>query len=103
MRQFTTPERIALDEIFNFGETTIDNLQSQLHTDIYDFLRKKDNLNTIIDRKIIRDRTKAKPYDSAILTKYITRTFNASKAIEQLVQEISGRFLIYIDFHFLLQ
>ncbi len=101
MSTFTVYERLLFDEMFNIGETSMDNIKSLLHPDVYDFLHDKGNLNTIIDRKILREKNKDKPYDALILTKFLNSTFDAGKAIVELVNEITGRFLIYIDFHFL--
>ena len=99
MTTFSTYERMMFDEILNFEETTSDNIQSLLHPDIYEFLRKNDNINTILDRKIVRDKNQHKPYDSAIFTKYITDKLDIGATIMDLAKEITGRFLIYIDFH----
>ena len=92
---------MLFDEIFNVGETSMENIKSLLHPDVYEFLHKKNNLTTIVDRKILREKNIDKPYDALILTKFLNSNFNASKAVVELVNEITGRFLVYIDFHFL--
>ncbi len=99
---FNSEERMLIDEIFNLQETTLETLPNQLHPDIYEHLRRNNNLNTIIDRKIIRDSNPSKPYDSAVLTKFLVPTFNVAKAIRELIENLNGRFLIYIDFHFMM-
>ena len=99
---FTTEERITMKEIFKLGQTTAENLTERLHPDIYNHLRGTNNLNTIIDRIIIRDHNPDKPYDAAVITKFLVPSFDVGKAIQQLVESISNRFLIYIDFHFLM-
>ena len=101
---FNSEERMLIDEIFNLEpkETELDDLPNLLHADIYDHLRKNNNLNTIIDRKIIREANKDKPYDAIVLTKFLRPKFDVFKAIKDLVESLNNRFLIYIDFHFMI-
>ena len=93
---------MLMEEIFKLGQTTLENLSESLHPDVYDHLKRNRNLNTIIDRMIFREHNPAKPYDAAVITKFLTPAFDVGKAIEELVESISNRFLIYIDFHFLM-
>ena len=95
---------MLMNDIFNLepNETTLDDLPNLLHADIYKTLRRNNNLNTIIDRKIFRESTKAKPYDAIVLTKFLRPNFDVAKAIKNLVENLNNRFLIFIDFHFMI-
>ena len=54
----------VIKKVFNIGETNQENLAEKLPADIYDFLKKNDNLKTIIDRLIYRPKTKYRPFDN---------------------------------------
>ena len=94
-------ERKFITELFNIKETNLDNIENQLQPQLYEFLSKNNNIRTIIDRVIFRTQNKFRPYDSVIITKFLTKEFDCVKSIMELVGNITGNFLIYIDFHFL--
>ena len=91
-----------IKNLFNIGETDKENISEKLPKEIYDFLYNNEHVKTIIDRIIYRKKTRARPFDSLIVTKFLTNEVNLKKLFEQLCENVSGSFLIYVDFHFLL-
>ena len=96
----TIDECDFIKEIFK-KEMSDQNLESELEPGVYDFLSKQGNLNTISDRLIFSKKTKYRPYDSVIITKFLKSNFNVVDSISELAGYLSGNFLMYIDFHFL--
>ena len=92
----------VIKKVFNIGETNQENLAEKLPADIYDFLKKNDNLKTIIDRLIYRPKTKYRPFDNLIVTKFLSGDLNLKKKFEEIFENISGNFLLYLDFHFII-
>ena len=88
--------------ILKIGEVTEENIEEQLPREVYDFLKTNENFKTIVDRCIYRKRTRARPFDSMIITKFMTEDFDVHKKFEEILSNISGHLLLYIDFHFLI-
>lgn len=91
-----------IEKLFKIGETDKENIAEKLPADIYDFLQNNEHVKTIIDRLIYRKKTRARPFDSLIVTKFLSKELNLKKLFELLCENVSGSFLIYVDFHFLL-
>ena len=89
-------------ESLNIGETTKENISEKLPTEVYNFLLARENIKTIIDRLIYRKRTKSRPFDSLVVTKFLSEEINICKIFDEILSGISGKFLLYIDFHFLI-
>ena len=98
---FTNEEKDYLTSLFKLHETTKENVIEKLRSHVYEFLEKNGNLGTIVDRGIFRTKNKYRPYDSLTVTKFLTEDFDIAKTISDAAGNITGNFLIYIDFHFL--
>jgi len=97
----TNNEREFIQELFQIGTTTAENIETKLAPQIFDFLKQNGNLNTIIDSVLFKEKNKFRPYEAAIITKYLTPDLDPADMIKELTGGLSGQFLIYIDFHFL--
>lgn len=97
----TNEEREYISSLFNLNETTLENVSDYLKPHVYEFLSQSFNLGTIIDRGIFRNKNKFRPYETVTITKFLTQDFDIVKTINELIGNITGNFLIYIDFHFL--
>ena len=89
-------------KLFKIGATDSENINEKIPKDVYEFLKQNENIKTIIDRLLYRPRTRARPFDSVIVTKFLDREIKIRNIFEDLLSGISGEFLIYIDFHFLI-
>lgn len=89
-------------ETLKIGQTDQENIVEKLPKDVYEFLKQRDNIRTIIDRVIHRKKTKSRPFDSLIVTKFLSEEMNITHAFDEILSGISGHFLLYIDFHFLI-
>jgi len=98
---FSIEERNLILDTFNFNESTKENVREKLQPHIFTFLSENGNIGTIVDKCIFRPKNIYRPYESVTLTKFLTDKFDCASAIDELAGNISGNFLIYIDFHFL--
>jgi len=97
----TNNEREFIEELFQIGTTTPDNIETKLNPQIFNFLKQNGNLNTIMDSVLFKEKNKFRPYESAIITKLLTPDIDSANLIKELTGGLSGEFLIYVDFHFL--
>ncbi len=99
--KFNIEEIDTMKELFQIGDTSAENISNLLHEDVYNFLKDEKRINTIVDRLIYRQANNAKPFDVIILTKFLKKDFNIIQALQKLLENLTGRYCIYIDFHFL--
>ena len=98
---FTNDEKDYLTELFKLDETTKENVIEKLRPHVYEFLSQNGNLGTIVDKGIFRTKNTYRPYDSVTITKFLTENFDIAETISDVAGNITGSFLIYVDFHFL--
>ena len=93
------------DLINSFFETKIDEekIQTVLPEDIFNFLKQNAHLKTIRDRVIFRDSNQYRTFSTCTLTKFILPETNVVHLLTELVESLTPDFLIFIDFHFLIQ
>jgi hypothetical protein len=98
--KFTIIEREHIEE-----STTLKakNISEYLPENVYDFLKKENKLQTIRDDVFFSLTSKFRPYDYCRLTKFIGPDFNAKNFLENLLSELSPPYLVFIDFHFLIE
>ena len=98
--KFTIIEREHIKEIISLkGE----NISKCLPDNVYDFLKKENKLQTIKDDVFFSLNSKFRPYDYCRLTKFIGPDFSAKVFLENLLAELSPPYLVFIDFHFLIE
>ena len=102
MAAFNAEEKNFINSLF---EIKIDEekLQTLLPEEIFDFLKKNAYLKTIKDRVIFRDSNQYRPFSTCTLTKFILPETNVVNFLTDLVESLTPDFLIFIDFHFLIQ
>ena len=91
-----------IKDILKIGKTDRENIRDKLPRDVFDFLKQNDNLRTVIDRIIHRKKTNSRPFDSLIVTKFLDEELDIKETFAEILSSISGNFLLYIDFHFLI-
>ena len=99
---FTEFEIDFIKDLLKIGKTDKENISKKLPREIFEFLKEKDNIKTIIDRAIYRQKTKSRPFDSLIVTKFLHKEIDIKTIFSEILAGISGDFLLYIDFHFLI-
>jgi hypothetical protein len=101
MNFFNEEEKENIKEVFK-QTVTYENIGDYLPNEIYDFLKKKDKLRTIIDHLVIRPKNKFRPYDSLQMTKFLTPEFNFYKFFDELL-DMTGHLIVFVDAHFMIQ
>ena len=101
MSKFTAEEQNFLEELFDLDEVDRNNVDEYLEPRVFEFLQKNGNLNTIVNKISFSPKTKYRYYESVIITKFLTDQVNSVKMIQEILDNISGRFTIFLDFHFL--
>ena len=96
--QLSLEELHILKKLFDI-EVTLENIKEYLPEEIYIFLKEKNDLKTIIDKFIYRPKAKNRPYDTILITKFLTPSFNLQKVLKETCENITQNFLIFIDFH----
>ena len=97
--KFNLSEKEHIKEIVSIQD---DNLSEYLPDKIFDFLKETKKIQTIRDDLFFSLNSKFRPYDYCRLTKFIRPEFDLKQLLDDLLSEISGPYLIFIDFHFTL-
>ena len=95
MSKFTAKEKNFVIELLDIGEVDKHNVDEHLEPRVFQFLHKNGNLNTIVDQISFKPKSKYRYYESLFLTKFITEQINWSKILENILDNITGRFAFY--------
>ena len=98
---FKDAEKESIFEIFD-QTVTKENVRDYLTTDIYDFLKERNQIRTIVDTLTFVPKNEYRPYQSCNLTKFLTKNVDSVEFIESLSLAVSPPFLIYVDANFLI-
>ena len=96
-------ERVEIERAFHGQVKSPKELKTILPETVYSELKKTGNLSTICDNIKFYDATKYRPYDSAMITKFLTDDFDISATLEHIFGVLTPSLLIFIDFHFLIR
>ena len=101
MEYFNAEEKEIIKEVFN-ANVTSENIADYLPKEIFDFLKQKQKLKTIIDHLIIRPKNNFRPYESLQMTKFLTANFDFYKFFDELLN-LTGSLIVFVDAHFMIQ
>ena len=94
----------AIEEIFfPSGRKTANDIQENLPDYIVQILKKQNNLNIITDKIIYRKKNAHREYDSLIITKFLTPSFQLADCLSNIISLASGRINIFVDFDFMIE
>lgn len=96
-------ERIEIERSFREQVKSLKDLKDILPEKLYNFLKKTGNLLTICDDVKFYDATKYRPYDSVVITKFLTDDFPISSTLQHIFGVLTPPLLTFIDFHFLIR
>ena len=102
MASFNAEEKEFITSIFD-EKITEEKLENFLPEEAFNFLKKNSHLKTISDRLIFRDSNQYRPFSTCTITKFILPETNVVNFLTDLVEILTPDFLIFIDFHFLIQ
>ena len=69
--------------------------------DEYEYLKSKYFLRTVKDKLVITKENSRRRYEHATVTKFLTPKIKIYEFLDELTKPITGDYLMYIDFHFL--
>jgi hypothetical protein len=98
--KFSAQEELYLQKTLD-STVTLDNVHEYLPQNVYDFLKSRNNLNTILDKLIISKSNFYRPYESFQVTKFILPDFKIDKFLENLI-DLEGDLTVFIDCHFMI-
>ena len=99
--KFTGEERELILKFFD-ERVSRENVQDHLSSEMYNFIRDQSRLGTVCDRLTFVNRNKFRPYESLILTKFLTENVSIPDFIEKITGLVKGRYLVFVDAHFLI-
>ena len=99
---FNAEEKDFFSTIFE-KKTEEEKIKELLPENIYNFLRENDHLKTIKDRIFFKEANSFRPFSTCTFTKFITPDFDVRLLIAELGEILNPDFLIFIDFHFLIE
>lgn len=100
---FTNEERNYISTYFSEDSyVTANNIDKIVAPEIYKFLLEKNRISTVVDNIFFINKNDFRPYDSCVITKCLTSDLNISKTIEDISACINGKYLMFIDAHFII-
>ena len=98
--KFSAQEEMFIRKALN-ATVNIDNVDEYLPENVYDFLKSKNNLNTILDKVIFTKSNHYRPYESFQATKFILPDLKIDNYLESLL-DLEGDLTVFIDCHFMI-
>ena len=99
--KFTSLEKFNIAKVIEIDRE--EDYSNLLPEEVYNFLKKKNNLRTIKDQLIYSKANMYRLYESYRLTKFLRSDFEIIKFLDSLLSEITPPYLVFIDFHFLIE
>jgi hypothetical protein len=99
--KFNAVDKSIINNVLEIRE--IEDYAELLVEEVFNFLKSKNNLKTIVDQVIFSPMTIYRSYDSYRLTKFLLPDFNITTFLESLLSEMTPPYLVFVDFHFLIE
>ena len=99
--KFTVNEKLSIDQAVKIEkEKEIKNI---VPSEVYEYLKKSDNIKTVTDSIHFYPTNFFRPYDSYRITHLLEPDFDAATFLKNLLIELSPGYLVFIDFHFIIE
>ena len=96
----TSEERSVIEELFPVQVTTIDGFRALLNPDIIKMIQASGKFTAICDRHLYHEITRYRLMNTLVLTKALSANFDIANSLLALLDSLTPKCLIFIDFHF---